>query len=255
MTNKDAQYWIVTGAASGIGEAVTRTVAAAGHRVLALDVNDAAGEALAAETGASYRHCDVTGADDWQQLVDFLKSEASEKGFPDRIHLNAGVQIAPPSSPLSEFSFESMTVDRYRLLMGVNVDGVVFGLHALLPNLSAGASIVVTASLAGITPYAIDPLYAMSKHAVVGLVRSLGPTLAKRNIRINAICPGGIDTPLVPDEQRTAMVDFMTPAHVADEVMDLIEKPEVGKTWAKVSQSKPIFIVRAPGDKPQDKRN
>ncbi|MDA0978073.1 MAG: SDR family NAD(P)-dependent oxidoreductase [Proteobacteria bacterium] len=246
----DKHFWIVTGAASGIGAAVIRAVTAAGHRALALDVNDPAGEALAAETGAIYRHCDVTDHAVWQQLVTFLETSRQELGVPTRIHLNAGVQLAPPSAPLSEFRFDAMTVDRYRRLMGVNVDGVVFGLHTLLPLLQPGASIVVTDSLAGITPYALDPLYSLSKHAVTGLVRSLGPVLARREIRINAICPGGIDTALVPVEQRSAKIDFMTPEHVAAEVMALMEKPESGKTWAKVSESKPIFIVRAPGDKP-----
>lgn len=240
------QLWLVTGAASGIGAAVVRAVTEAGHSVVALDIDDKAGEALAQETGASYRHCDVASFEEWQKLSAEL---AASNSAPNRLHLNAGVQIAPPSAPLSDFSFDAMNLDRYRRLMGVNVDGVVFGLHTLLPILEPGASIVVTASLAGITPYSIDPLYSMSKHAVVGLVRSLGPTLQKRDIRINAICPGGIDTPLVPDEQRSDEIPFMTPEHVAEEVMNLIEQKEAGKTWAKVSESKPIFVVRAPGDK------
>lgn len=249
MTEQTREFWLITGAASGIGAATTRAVTQAGHQVLALDVNDSAGQALAAQTGAMYRHCDVTDYEAWQSLVEWLAESRAEMGTPSRIHLNAGIQIAPPTAAMSEFKFDAMTVERYRRLMGVNVDGVVFGLHTLLPVLEAGASIVVTCSLAGITPYALDPLYSMSKHAVTGLVRSLGPTLAKRDIRINAICPGGIDTPLVPEEQRVGLEEFMTPAHIADEVMALMDKPETGKTWAKVSESKPIFIVRAPGDK------
>jgi len=247
MTTSSAENWLITGAASGIGAAVTKAVTAVGHKALALDVNDEAGQALAAETGAIYRRCDVSSYADWEALVESIGR--GELDTPDRVHLNAGVQIAPPNAPLSEFRFEAMTLERYRLLMGVNVDGVVFGLHTLLPVLNPGASIVVTDSLAGITPYAIDPLYAMSKHAVTGIVRSLAHPLAKRDIRINAICPGGIDTALVPDEQRRPDVEFMTPEHIAEEVMALMEKPKTGKTWAKVSEAKPIFIIRAPGDK------
>jgi NAD(P)-dependent dehydrogenase (short-subunit alcohol dehydrogenase family) len=134
-------------------------------------------------------------------------------------------------------------------MMSVNVDGVVFGLQALLPMMQPGAAIVVTASLAGITPYAVDPLYAMSKHAVVGLVRSLAPTLAKRDIRINAICPGGVDTNIIPHDQRGDPSLFMAPDHIADEVIGLMSAAETGKTWAKVASTKPAFIVRAPGDK------
>ena len=108
--------------------------------------------------------------------------------------------------------------------MGVNVDGVVFGLQVLLPHLGSGTAIVVTASLAGITPYGVDPLYAMSKHAVVGLVRSLGPDLRKRGIAIHAICPGGIDPPLVPEAQKGSDLPFMTAEHIADDLMALMNE-------------------------------
>jgi NAD(P)-dependent dehydrogenase (short-subunit alcohol dehydrogenase family) len=96
----------------------------------------------------------------------------------------------------------------------------------------------------------VDPLYAMSKHAVVGLVRSLGPTLALRGIKINALCPGGIDTAIIPEVQRSDIAVFMTPEHVASEVIHLMTVEDTGKTWAKVSENKPAFIVRAPGDRP-----
>jgi NAD(P)-dependent dehydrogenase (short-subunit alcohol dehydrogenase family) len=245
VSNDDKPFWLVTGAASGIGAAVTSAARRAGERVLALDVDDAAGERLAAESGAIYQHCDVGSPEDWQRVIERLAG----LGIPDRVHLNAGIQIAPPSAPLDDYRFEAMKLDRYRRMMGVNVDGVVFGLKALLPVLEPGAAIVVTASLAGITPYSVDPLYAMSKHAVVGLVRSLAPTLAERGIRINAICPGGIDTAIIPDAQRTDDAVFMTPEHIADEVRFLTTVDETGKTWAKVSEAKPVFVVRAPGDR------
>jgi len=240
-----SSLWLVTGAASGIGAAVARSVRAAGAQVLALDVDDAGGERLAVETGARFQHCDVGSPDDWQAVLQTL----SGLGAPTHVHLNAGIQIAPPSAPLADYGLEAMTLDRYRKMMGVNVDGVVFGLHALLPLLKPGAAIVVTASLAGITPYAVDPLYAMSKHAVVGLVRSLAPTLEERGVKINAICPGGIDTAIIPDAQRTGGAVYMSAEHVAEEVIHLMDVDETGKTWAKVSERKPVFVVRAPGDK------
>ena len=69
----------------------------------------------------------------------------------------------------------------------------------------------------------------MSKHAVVGLVRSLAPTLAKRDITINAICPGGIDTGIIPDAQRHSDAIFMTPDNIAAEVIRLMDVEETGK--------------------------
>jgi NAD(P)-dependent dehydrogenase (short-subunit alcohol dehydrogenase family) len=245
MTTDRSALWIVTGASSGIGAAVARSVCATGARVLALDVDDAGGERLAGECGAIYQRCDVGSADDWRAVTERLV----DLGAPTHIHLNAGIQIAPPSAPLAEYQLEAMVLERYRRMMSVNVDGVVFGLKALLPMLEAGAAIVVTASLAGITPYAVDPLYSMSKHAVVGLVRSLGPTLAERGIKINAICPGGIDTAIIPQVQRTDDAVFMSTEHVAGEVIRLMTVEETGKSWAKVSEDKPAFIVRAPGDR------
>jgi len=245
MTSADGHHWLITGASSGIGAATVAAARASGGEVLALDINEQAGAALAAQQGAVFYPCDVSDAQQWQRLAEQLAATQ----VPDRVHLNAGIQIAPPDAPLAEYSFEAMTMARYRRMMGVNVDGVVFGLQTLLPLMTAGSSIVVTASLAGITPYSVDPLYAMSKHAVVGLVRSLGPVLARRDIRINALCPGGIDTNIIPAEQRTDDAEFMTPACIADEVLRLMDVEETGKTWAKVSEQKPAFIVRAPGDR------
>ena len=193
-------------------------------------------------TGATFSPCDVSNPAHWHEIV-------ASNETPDRVFLNAGIQIAPPDAPLADYQFSAMQHDRYRLMMGVNVDGVVFGLEALLPVLAGGSAIVVTASLAGVTPYPVDPLYSMSKHAVVGLVRSLAPTLAERSIRINALCPGGIDTGIIPQAQRTEEAVFMTPEMIADEVDYLMQTDETGLTWAKVAQNKPVFVIRAPGDK------
>jgi len=254
---------IVTGAASGIGHAMVRAGMARGSRVLALDVQDAE-QALVEQTAGSpgelnFMHCDVSDPQDWARVAEQVKT----LGSPRQIHLNAGIQIAPPEAPLAAYEFEAMELARYRLMMGVNVDGVVFGLQALLPLCEAGSAIVVTSSLAGITPYSVDPLYAMSKHAVSGLVRSLGPSLEQRGIKINAICPGGIDTAIIPHAQRKLMpsetnpVDtphLMTPEHVAEEVMHLMTVEETGKTWAKLRTDKPVYIIRAPGDRGPDTR-
>lgn len=241
----DEARWLITGAVSGVGAAVTRRVRAGGGMALALDIDEAGGAQIAQETGAVFQRCDVSDPAAWQAVAAGFK----QHGEPNRVLLNAGIQIAPPNAPLSDYGFEAMQLPRYRRMMGVNVDGVVFGLHALLPHLQPGSAIVVTASLAGITPYDIDPLYAMSKHAVVGLVRSLGPTLAKRDIRINALCPGGIDTNIIPHAQRSDDAVFMTPESIAEEVFQLMGVAQTGKSWAKVAQTKPAFIVRAPGDK------
>ena len=247
--NKKTGLWIITGAASGIGAAVVRAVRNSGANVLALDIDQARGLALEEETGALFRLFDVGDLGQWQQLVDYLNSEKADLGSPTHIHLNAGIQIAPPNAPLSDYQLEAATVERYRRMMSVNVDGVVFGLQVLLPLLSPSAAIVVTASLAGVTPYAIDPLYAMSKHAIVGLVRSLAPELAKRGISIHALCPGAVDTEIIPHAQKTKDALFMTPEDLAADVIELMAETESGKSWVRLRADKPRYVIRAPGDK------
>lgn len=236
MTGKRA---LVTGAASGVGKAVVETLAQGDAQVWALDIVPELDI-----PGTTYLRTDVSDVDAWAQVA----AAVGETGL-DYLHLNAGIQIAPPSAPLAEYRFEAMQLERYRRMMGVNVDGVVFGLQALLEHMRPGGAIVVTASLAGVTPYDVDPLYSMSKHAVVGLVRSLAGVCAARQLTINAICPGGVDTGIIPEEQRRPEAVFMTPQDIADEVMMLFNTDVNGKTWAKVAAAKPAWVVRAPGDK------
>ena len=244
--NFNNKVFVVTGAASGIGAAVVRAARAQSAEVLALDVDTQAGAEIARSTGARFASCDVGSAEDWLRVAGLV---AEEYGAVDFLHLNAGIQSAPPEVDLKEYRFENMTLERYRKLTSVNIDGVVLGLHFLLPLMNDGGAIVATSSLAGIVPYEIDPLYSMTKHAVSGLVRSLGSSLAERNITINAICPGGIDTAIIPHQQRTDAADFMSAENVASEVLHLMSVKETGKTWAKVRNDKPVFIIRAPGDR------
>jgi len=110
--------------------------------------------------------------------------------------LNAGVTTG-------EADLAALSDEQYRRALGANVDGVVFGIRELAARLMPdGGSIVATASLAGLTATPMDPVYALTKHAVVGFVRSVAPQLAERGIRINALCPGFTDTPIVAAEVR-----------------------------------------------------
>src|SRR4029453_3670770 len=93
-------------------------------------------------------------------------------------------------------------LDGYRRMVGVSVDGVVFDVRRLEQTMVDGGSIVATASLAGLIPMPADPIYPLTKHAPVGDGRAMGPHLEGRGIRINAVCPGFVDTPIVTDELR-----------------------------------------------------
>ena len=100
-----------------------------------------------------------------------------------------------------------------------------------------GGAIVATSSLAGIGPHADDPVYAASKHAVIGLVRSLARPLGEHDVTINAVCPGAVDTPLLDTTgRRAAIVDagrlLMDPDVVARAVSDLMQGDETGQAYA-----------------------
>ena len=130
-------------------------------------------------------------SEEWPGIVDAVTARF---GGIDLAHLNAGVTTG-------EADITKVTDDIYRRAVGVNVDGVFFGVRALVPALAArgGGAIVATASLAGLIGFSPDPIYCLTKHAVVGLVRSLGPQLAEHHITINAVCPSIVDTPLIDD--------------------------------------------------------
>jgi NAD(P)-dependent dehydrogenase (short-subunit alcohol dehydrogenase family) len=148
------------------------------------------------------------------------------KGSYDAAFLNAGVITG-------EGEMAALTDEQYRRAAGANLDGVVFGVREcaarLMPN---GGSIVATASLAGLTSTPMDPIYAATKHAVVGFVRSCAPQLAKRGIRINALCPGFTDTPIVVEELRGVLdVPLIEPAFVAEAALKALHSDASGEAW------------------------
>jgi NAD(P)-dependent dehydrogenase (short-subunit alcohol dehydrogenase family) len=228
---------VITGGASGVGAATAQRLAELGAVIVVADVDDRRGEQLTGELGERhlYRHLDVGDLQGWGQLLEEVTREA---GGVDIVHLNAGVMTRPAGSPALDDPMTSFTESAYRRMTAVNVDGVVFGIMAALPHLEArgGGDIVVTASTAGLTPLAVDPLYALSKHALVGLVRSLGPTLEARGVRVNAVCPGGIDTAIVPPDLR-ARGTFSPPSYIADVVVEILESNESGVVWVAPGES------------------
>jgi NAD(P)-dependent dehydrogenase (short-subunit alcohol dehydrogenase family) len=109
-----------------------------------------------------------------------------------------------------------------------------------------GGSIVATASLAGLTGMPFDPAYTATKHAVVGWVRAAAPGLAERGIRINALCPGFTDTPIVRDELRdNPIAPLMEPSFVAEAALRIAADEETGRAW--VVQPNRVEPFRFPG--------
>lgn len=214
----DGRVAIVTGGASGIGLATVRRFRAEGADVLVADLDEAAGKAAADETGARFLAADVADPGAWPGIVD--DAEQAFGGL-DIAFLNAGVTTG-------ETDLTALTDAQYRRIMGANVDGVVFGIRAVAPALQrrGGGAIVATASVAGLIGFPLDPVYTATKHAVVGLVRAVAPQLAGRGIRINAVCPAIVDTPLLGPLSAEALaaagIPVMPPEHVAEAVLSAV---------------------------------
>jgi NAD(P)-dependent dehydrogenase (short-subunit alcohol dehydrogenase family) len=214
---------VVTGAASGIGAATARRLARAGAEVVVCDVVDEPGAAVASEVQGTFVHLDVGDPDAWRSLADQLADQPIEWAL-----LNAGVLTAP-----EPVAFLDVPTERLARVRAVNLDGVLLGVRALAPLIAtSGGAIVATASLAGLGPYADDPMYAATKHAIVGFVRSVAPQLAAGGVRLHAICPGGVDTGLLDAERKARIVaagrPMLTPDEVADAVLGLLRREDAG---------------------------
>jgi NAD(P)-dependent dehydrogenase (short-subunit alcohol dehydrogenase family) len=202
---------LVTGAASGIGAAIAALLRSQGCRVLPLDLDDG---------------FDVGDPRGWSDV------DAVELAC-----LNAGVTTG-------ERDIRAVSDQAYRRILGANVDGVVFGVRRLAEVQQPGSAIVVTASLAGLVAAADDPLYTLTKHAVVGLVRSVAPQLRERGIRISAVAPGFVDTPLIGDGGRARFVaagfPLLRPEEVAEAVLTAARSDRSGQVWVVQPGREPL---------------
>jgi len=220
------QVALVTGAASGFGAEVSRQLVRRGDAVVLVDVDEQGGQAVAAELGAHFLRCDVSSYD---EVVAVTAQAEQVHGGLDLVFLNAGVATGCGVD-------EDFDPIAYRRAMGVNLDGVVFGVHAALPALRrrGGGAIVATASMAGLTGAPFDPVYCANKHAVVGLVRALGPGLAPQGIRVNAFCPGFAETAIIGSIRE--VLDSggipIIPVDVAGRaVLQAFDSPDSGQAW------------------------
>jgi NAD(P)-dependent dehydrogenase (short-subunit alcohol dehydrogenase family) len=235
---------LVTGGAGGLGSATCRALAEAGAVVVVADLDEDCGSKLADELGGYFVAVDVSDLDANRAMVKRARELA---GGLDLAFLNAGVTTGCGIG-------DDFDLAKYRRAMGVNLDGVVFGTHAVLDALreqGRGGAIVATASLAGLTGVPLDPLYAANKHAVVGLVRSLGPGLAPDGIRVNAVCPGFAESAMVEpirDELERAGFRIIPAQDVAAVVLGLFEGDMTGECWfVQPGRTGPFGFRNVPG--------
>ncbi|MBB3926940.1 NAD(P)-dependent dehydrogenase (short-subunit alcohol dehydrogenase family) [Sphingobium jiangsuense] len=230
----DGKVALVTGGGSGIGRAACQRLAMEGARVVVADIDAAGAErtaGLVAQAGgeAVAVRADIAREDDNRAMFDLAEQRF---GGLDAAFLNAG--ILQPYGPL-----ETVTTEMFDRLIAVNLRGTFLGVQQARARLRPGGACVVTASAAGIIGFAEAAAYAVSKHGLVGLVRSAAAAFAARGARINAICPGmvltamtgnaGIETIDDPDRlDDPAYRGALTAQQIAEVALFLLSRRAAG---------------------------
>ncbi|HEY8768652.1 MAG TPA: SDR family oxidoreductase [Dehalococcoidia bacterium] len=247
---------IVTGAGSGIGRATAIALATAGACVVVADVNEDGGRETVSQIEgaggkASFSHVDVRDRGELDAMV--AHAEKMYGGL-DIIHNNAGVGTPRPIFP-------DARIEDWERTLFIDLWAVIAGTQAAVPALKrhGGGVVVNTASIAGLIGYLPDPIYAAAKHGVVGFTRSLGYLQAEAKIRVNCVCPGVVDTPMVRMADRNLTeadlaqreaflknLPLIAPQTIAEAVLELVSNESLNGVAMAVTYGRPPRIVEAP---------
>ncbi len=207
---------IVTGAASGIGKELARALAQRGTHVVLTDVDSQLLETTSQEIAGSTEHhtVDVTDAAAVEQVV---RDTVAKHGRLDFIFNNAGIAIFGDA--------RDMSLEDWNRLVDINIRGVIHGVAAAYPIMVAQGHghILNTASASGLAPTPGGTGYSMTKHAVVGLSTSLRSEARRHGVRVSAICPGFIETPIFNNAKMLTKIDRQD---AIDELRGAVHQPD-----------------------------
>lgn len=235
----DGKVAVITGGASGIGLASVRRFAADGARVCVADLNDEAGEAAAQEVDGLYVRADVSDAGDVERLY---ARTAEHFGGIDVLFNNAG--ISPPEDSL----IQETGLAAWERVMRINATSVFLCCKAGIPYLQqrGGGVVINTASFVATMGAATSQIaYTASKGAVLAMSRELGVQFARENIRVNALCPGPVNTPLLQElfakdpEKAARRLVHLPPGRFA-------EAEEIAAAAAFLASDDAAFITATP---------
>jgi len=201
---------LITGGTGGFGRALATKLRALDVTVVLADLDSERNRRVATDLGCEFAVLDVTDRAANQAVVDAIEAD---HGRLDVAYLNAGISAAK--------SDDALDLDEFMRVVEIDLFGVVYGVQAARPAITraGGGAMVVTASLAGLSPMAGDPAYSVAKGGAVAFVRSMAPRLERDGIRISAICPGFADTAII-DPIREEFEKAGFPVLTADEVAD-----------------------------------
>lgn len=248
---------VITGGASGIGRATAERLVHEGAAVVVADLDESLGaetvKLLEAKGGrAAFVKADITDEADSARM---LRTAVDRFGRLDILYNNAGIGLGRPN-------FQSVDVARWRRVLEVDLVGVILGCHLAAPIMekSGGGAIVNTASMAGLYPFKEDPVYGAAKAGVVNFTYSLAPWASRLNIRVNCVCPGVVDTPLVRKAEAAALkagrptgvpATILQPSAIADAVVRLIQDESLAGRAIEVRPTGPriVDLPVAPGSR------